>query len=48
MNAGCRCRKSPHIFQISEVQNAGGLAALQAAGNPAELLRETKKRMFAA
>jgi len=36
------------IFRTPEVQAAGGLAALQAAGNPAELLSETKVRMFTA
>jgi len=40
--------ENPHIFQIAEVRKAGGLAALQAAGTPAALLRETKERMFAA
>lgn len=40
--------ENPHIFQTPEVKNAGGLAALKAAGNPRELLRETKVRMFAA
>jgi type I restriction enzyme R subunit len=36
------------IFQTPEVKAAGGLAALQVAGQPAELLRQTKQRMFAA
>ncbi len=40
--------ENPQIFQTPEVRTAGGLAALQAAGNPRELLRETKVRMFAA
>ena len=40
--------ENPHIFQISEVKKAGGLVALEAAGTPADLLRETKERMFAA
>lgn len=40
--------ENPHIFQTAEVKAAGGLQALQAAGKPAELLRETKARMFAA
>jgi type I restriction enzyme, R subunit len=47
--------ENPHIFQIAEVKKAGGLVALQAAclphgtaGTPAELLHETKERMFAA
>lgn len=40
--------ENPQIFQTPEVKAAGGLAALQAAGKPSELLRETKTRMFAA
>ncbi|PKN35631.1 MAG: restriction endonuclease subunit R [Deltaproteobacteria bacterium HGW-Deltaproteobacteria-19] len=40
--------ENPQIFQTPEVKLAGGLAALQAAGKPYELLRETKTRMFAA
>jgi type I restriction enzyme R subunit len=40
--------ENPQVFQTPEVKAAGGLAALQAAGAPAELLRETKRRMFAA
>lgn len=40
--------ENPQIFSTPEVRLAGGLAALQAAGKPADLLRETKTRMFAA
>ena len=40
--------ENPNIFQTPEVRAAGGLAALQAAGNPRKLLIETKQRMFAA
>ncbi len=41
--------ENPHIFQTPEVKAAGGLSALQSAGTPpADLLRETKVRMFAA
>ncbi len=40
--------ENPHIFQTPEVIAAGGLSALKIAGNPADLLRETKQRMFAA
>jgi type I restriction enzyme R subunit len=40
--------ENPQIFQTPEVKVAGGLAALQAAGNPRDLLIETKTRMFAA
>ncbi len=40
--------ENPQIFQTPEVRSAGGLAALTEAGNPRELLTETKTRMFAA
>jgi len=40
--------ENPQIFQTPEVQAAGGLEALKTAGKPADLLRETKVRMFAA
>jgi len=40
--------ENPQIFQTPEVKAAGGLGALQAAGKPSDLLRETKTRMFAA
>ena len=40
--------ENPQIFQTPEVRAAGGLAALRSAGKPADLLRETKTRMFAA
>ena len=40
--------ENPQIFQTPEVRDAGGLAALQTAGNPRDLLIETKTRMFAA
>lgn len=36
------------IFDVPEVKRAGGLAALQAQGEPGELLVETKRRLFAA
>jgi type I restriction enzyme R subunit len=45
---GTESLENPQIFQTPEVKAAGGLVALQAAGPPAELLRETKRRMFAA
>lgn len=40
--------ENPHIFNTPEVKNAGGIAALKEAGNPAQILKETKNRMFAA
>jgi type I restriction enzyme R subunit len=36
-----------HIFQTPEVEKAGGLSALKAIGKPADVLSETKQRMFA-
>lgn len=36
------------FLQTPLVKAAGGLAVLQAAGKPSDLLRETKTRMFAA
>jgi len=38
--------ENPQIFQTPEVRLAGGLAALQMAGNPRDLLIETKTKMF--
>jgi type I restriction enzyme, R subunit len=40
--------ENPHIWQTPEVVAAGGLKALEAAGEPRAILRETKERMFAA
>ena len=40
--------ENPQVFEVPEVQKAGGLNALRSAGRPAEVLRETKERMFAA
>lgn len=39
--------ENPQIFQTPEVKTAGGLAALQEPGQPAELWHETKVRKFA-
>lgn len=40
--------ENPAIFRTAAVKKAGGLSALQTAGEPSDLLRETKARMFAA
>jgi len=40
--------ENPQVFQTPEVVRAGGLHALQVVGRPADVLRETKERMFAA
>ncbi|MBI2987140.1 MAG: hypothetical protein HYY45_10285 [Deltaproteobacteria bacterium] len=46
--AGTEGLENPQVFQTPEVVKAGGLAALKALGKPAEILRETKERIFAA
>jgi type I restriction enzyme R subunit len=46
--AGTDGLENPHIFRMPEVSRAGGLKALRAVGAPAELLQETKARVFAA
>jgi type I restriction enzyme R subunit len=38
--------ENPRIWQTPEVRSAGGQRALRAVGQPAELLRETKVRLF--
>jgi type I restriction enzyme R subunit len=40
--------ENPEIFHTPDVIQAGGLAALKTLGNPADVLRETKERMFTA
>lgn len=47
-HGGTESLETPHIFQTPEVVAAGGLKALKQAGNSADLLRQTKERMFAA
>jgi type I restriction enzyme R subunit len=47
-HGGTDALESPHVFEMSEVRAAGGLAALRVIGNPPEVLRETKERIFAA
>src|SRR5690348_1513644 len=45
---GTDALENPHIFDTPDVVRAGGLTALKSIGRPAEVLRETKERMFAA
>jgi type I restriction enzyme R subunit len=45
---GIDALENPHVFEMSDVQKAGGLPALRVIGNPADVLRETKERIFAA
>jgi len=40
--------EQPAVFNTPDVVKAGGLAALRALGQPKEILRETKRRVFAA
>jgi len=48
VRAGTDGLENPQVFQMPEVVRAGGLAALRVLGRPAEVLRETKERLFAA
>jgi type I restriction enzyme R subunit len=47
-HAGTDGLESPEVFQTPEVARAGGVNALRALGKPADILRETKERLFAA
>jgi hypothetical protein len=46
--AGTDGLENPQIFATPEMRGAGGLAALKLAGAPAQVLAETKRRMFTA
>src|SRR5665647_2227480 len=45
---GTSALESPQVFRVPDVVRAGGLAALAALGEPADVLLDTKARMFAA
>jgi len=45
--AGIEGLESTELFETAPVKKAGGLTALKEAGQPAELVRETKARLFA-
>jgi type I restriction enzyme R subunit len=45
---GTEAFENPQLFNVKSVIAAGGLAALQLAGQPYELIHETKLRLFAA
>jgi len=47
-HGGTDALENPHVFEMSDVRAAGGLTALRVMGNPADVLRETKERIFAA
>ncbi len=46
--AGTDGLENPHIFDTPDVLRTGGLSALRSLGKPADVLRETKLRIFAA
>jgi type I restriction enzyme R subunit len=46
--AGTEAFENLHIFETPEVKNSGGLDSLRMLGRPADILRETKARLFAA
>jgi type I restriction enzyme R subunit len=46
--AGTEGLENPEIFKTPQVMAEGGLSALQKMGRPADVLLETKARMFAA
>lgn len=46
--AGTEGLENPAVFDTPEVVKAGGLSALKKKGKPAEILMETKQKMFAA
>jgi type I restriction enzyme R subunit len=46
--AGTEGLENPQVFQMPDVVRTRGLIALRALGKPAEVLRETKERLFAA
>jgi type I restriction enzyme R subunit len=45
---GTEALENVHVFEAPEVRRAGGFEALKSFGKPADALRETKARMFAA
>jgi type I restriction enzyme R subunit len=48
VRGGTEGLESPQVFDTPEVTKAGGLPALKPLGRPAEIIRETKERLFAA
>ena len=47
-HGGTEDLENNYLFQNPEVELAGGIRALETAGDPATLIRETKERIFAA
>ena len=48
VRSGTEGLESPQVLRTPEVIRAGGLGALRVLGSPAEILQETKERLFAA
>jgi type I restriction enzyme R subunit len=48
VKGGTEGLENPEVFQTPKVKRAGGVKALAVIGKPAEVLRETKERLFAA
>ncbi|MGH9853937.1 MAG: type I restriction endonuclease subunit R, partial [Blastocatellia bacterium] len=46
--AGTEGLENPRIFETPQVTRAGGLSALRTLGKPADVLLDTKHRIFAA
>ena len=46
--AGTESLENPQVFEMPDVVRAGGLPALKTLGEPAEVLHDTKERLFAA
>jgi hypothetical protein len=47
-HSGTHGLENPQVFDTPEMTGSGGLAGLKARGRPAEILRQTKERLFAA
>ena len=45
---GTEAFENPQLFNVESIRTAGGINALKMGGNPADLITETKRRLFAA
>ena len=46
--AGTEALENQHIWRTPDFVRAGGLPALKVLGDPADVLRQTKEKLFAA
>jgi len=46
VRGGTTALENPQVFRLPEVARAGGVKALQALGNPREIIEEMKRRLF--